>query len=345
LLDPRYAYISAYLKADEPNVFASKHLSRMLGISNIRDIQSIIRETDIGNYLEGISFNNFDDLDQSLWRYFVHCIKEIETFKFIPDDIKKLSSVYIEKYDVANIKAALQAVGSTGNRNPIIPVGIIHDNGLLDELSDAENVADIIELLTRSRLAHYIPIIEESESDGSTKSRLLLGARLDGEYYRVMLGMANSIREGDTLAQSIGIVIDLTNLQIVARAIIEGIGTEVADYTIPGGYIITDKTIRELLAVKIVDLPRRLEDSKYYQLAKELASSYEKSKRVTTVDEVLETYKFKSLRETLSPTILSPLVMAWYLILKETEIRNLRIIFRAIYDNISIEEIKKYLVF
>ena len=345
MLDPRYAYISAYLKADEPNVFASKHLSRMLGISNIRDIQSIIRETDIGNYLEGVSFNNFDDLDQSLWRYFVHCVKEIESFRFLPGDMKKLSSVYIEKYDVANIKASLQAFKSTGNRNPIIPVGIIHNNGLLDELSCAENVADIAELLTRSRLAHYIPIIEEFEPDGSTKSKLLLGARLDGEYYRVMLSMANKIREGDTLAQSIGIIIDLTNLQIVARAIIEGIGTEVVDHTIPGGYIITNKTIHELLAAKIADMSRRLEGGKYYRIAKELANSYEKTKRVTTVDEVLETYKFKSLRETLSPTVLSPLVMAWYLVLKETEIRNLRIIFRAIYDNVSIEEIKRYLVF
>jgi vacuolar-type H+-ATPase subunit C/Vma6 len=251
----------------------------------------------------------------------------------------------MEKYDVANIKASLQAFKSTGNRNPIIPVGIIHDNGLLDELSCAENVTDITELLTKSRLAHYIPIIEEFEPDGSTKSRLLLGARLDGEYYRVMLSMAHKIREGDTLAQAIGIIIDLTNLQIVARAIIEGIGTEVADHTIPGGYIITDKTIRELLVVKIADMPRRLEDSKYYRIAKELVSIYEKTKRLTTVDEVLETYKFKSLKETLSPTVLSPLVLAWYLILKEIEIRNLRIIFRAIYDNVSIEEIKRYLVF
>ncbi len=345
MLDPRYAYVSAYLKAGETNVFASRHLSRMLGISNIRDIQSIIRETDIGKYLEGVSLNNFDDLDQSLWHYFVHCVKEIESFDFLPADIKTLSSVYIEKYDVANIKAALQAIGSTNKRNQIIPVGIIHDNELLDELSCAENVADISELLSRSQLSHYIPIIEDFEPDGSTKSRLLLGARLDGEYFRVMLNMASKIREGDTLAQSIGIIIDLTNLQIVARAIIEGIGTEVADYTIHGGYIITDKTIRDLLAVKIADMPHHLEDSKYNNIAKELSSSYEKTKRITTVDDILETYKFKSLREALSPTILSPLVMAWYLVLKETEIRNLRIIFRAIYDNVSIEEIKRYLVF
>jgi len=345
LLDPRYAYVSAYLKTAETNVFALEHLSRMLGISNIHDMQSIIRETEIGNYLESVSLNNFDDLDQSLWRYFVHCVKEIESFDFLPGDIKILSTVYVEKYDVANIKAALHAFGSTNKRNQIIPVGIIHDNGLLDELSSAENVAGILELLTRGRLAHYIPIIEDFEPDGSTKSRLLLGARLDGEYFRVMMDVASKIREGETLAQSIGMIIDLTNLQIVARAIIEGIGAEVADYTIPGGYIITDKTIRDLLEVKMADIPSRLVDGKYYDIAKELANGFEKTKRITIIDDILETYKFKLLRRSLSPTILSPLVMAWYLVLKETEIRNLRIVFRAIYDNVSVEEIKKYLVF
>ena len=345
MLDPRYAFISAYLKAGETNIVTSKHLNRMLGISNIHDIKSIIRETEIGNYLEGISLNNFNDLDQSLWRYFTHCVKEIESFDFLPRDIKRLSNAYIEKYDVANIKAAFQAISSTGNRNPIIPVGIIHDNGLLDELSCAENVADIIELLTRSRLAHYIPIIEEFEPDGSTKSRLLLGARLDGEYFRVMMDMASEIREGETLAQAIGIIVDLTNLQIVARAIIDGMGTEVVDYIIPGGYIIKDKTIRDLLEVKIDDMPLRLEDSKYFDVVKELSDGFEKNKQITIVNDILETHKYKLLKESLSPTILSPLVMAWYLILKETEIRNLRIIFRAIYDNVSIEEIKRYLVF
>ena len=79
MLDPRYAFISAYLKAGETNIVTSKHLNRMLGISNIHDIKSIIRETEIGNYLEGISLNNFNDLDQSLWRYFTHCVKEIES--------------------------------------------------------------------------------------------------------------------------------------------------------------------------------------------------------------------------------------------------------------------------
>jgi vacuolar-type H+-ATPase subunit C/Vma6 len=36
--------------------------------------------------------------------------------------------------------------------------------------------------------------------------------------------------------------------------------------------------------------------------------------------------------------------MAWYLILKEVEIRNLRLILKAIVDGIPVQEIKDFLV-
>ena len=42
---------------------------------------------------------------------------------------------------------------------------------------------------------------------------------------------------------------------------------------------------------------------------------------------------------------MSPLVIAWYLIIKEGEIRNLRLILKAAFDGISADEIKEYLVF
>jgi vacuolar-type H+-ATPase subunit C/Vma6 len=41
---------------------------------------------------------------------------------------------------------------------------------------------------------------------------------------------------------------------------------------------------------------------------------------------------------------MSPVMIVWYLILKETEIRNLRLVIRALFDNVPLEEIKGYLV-
>jgi vacuolar-type H+-ATPase subunit C/Vma6 len=139
-------------------------------------------------------------------------------------------------------------------------------------------------------------------------------------------------------------VIDLTNLQIASRAIIEGIGPDAAEFIIAGGYRITDKAIKELLPLKMTDMPARLEDTQYQDIANAVSTNYDKTKSITAVDEIIDKHKFRMLKEMLSPRVLSPLVMAWYLILKEVEIRNLRLVLKTIVDGVPVQEIKNYLV-
>ena len=156
--------------------------------------------------------------------------------------------------------------------------------------------------------------------------------------------MARGIKDGSVLAQAFGLVIDLTNLQIALRAIIKGIGTDAAGFVIAGGYRITDKAIQELLSLKMADVPARLQDAQYQDIADEVSTNYDKTKSITAVDEIIDKHKFTMLKEMLSPRVLSPLVMVWYLILKEVEIRNLRLVLKAILDGVTVQEIKNYLV-
>ena len=344
MLNPRYAFISASLKGEESKTVTSEHIDKMMAASNLQDALAIIRETDVGSYLEGLPVKTFDDLDQCLWSYLAQRIQYVESFKFLPKDIRKLSRAYVVKYDVANIKAALQGI-AIGKKASMIPVGTIHNNGLLDELSKAENVDDLIQLLTKCKLGDYVPALEQYKIDKGAKSKLLVEAKLDGEYYKNMLNMARRIRNGSVLSQAFGLIIDLTNLQIAMRAIIEGIGTDATEFIIAGGYRITDKAIKELLTLKITDMPTKLEDAQYQDIANEVSTNYDKTKSITAVDEIIGKHKFRMLKEMLSPRVLSPLVMAWYLILKEIEIRNLRLVLKAIVDGVSVQEIKNYLVF
>ena len=156
--------------------------------------------------------------------------------------------------------------------------------------------------------------------------------------------MARGIKDGFVLAKALGLVIDLTNLQIILRAVIEGIGLGAADLTIAGGYRITDKILRELLTLKLADITARLEDTQYQDIANEVSANYDKTRTVTAVDEIIDKHKFRMLKEMLSPRVLSPLVMAWYLVLKEVEIRNLRLVLKAIADGVPVQEIRNYLV-
>ncbi|MDH4291493.1 MAG: V-type ATPase subunit, partial [Dehalococcoidia bacterium] len=186
--------------------------------SNLQDALAIIRETDIGSYLEESPVKTFDDLDECLWRYLAQRIRYVESLNFLPKDIPEVSGAYIVKYDVSNIKAALQGI-SGGERTSMIPVGIIHNNALLDELSNAEDVDAIIQLLIKCKLGDYVPALEQYKTDKGAKSKLLVEAKLDSQYYRSMLNMARRIRDGSVLTKAFGLVIDLTNLQIASRAI------------------------------------------------------------------------------------------------------------------------------
>ncbi len=341
--NPRYAFISACLKGEEPKTVTSEHIERMATASNLQDALAIIRETDIGSYLEESPVRTFDDLDELLWHYLARRIDYVESFKFLPKDVLKVSRTYVVKYDVSNIKAALRGI-STGKEARMIPVGIIHNNGLLDELSKAENVDDIAQLLVKCKLGDYVPALEQYKMDKGSKSKFVAEAKLDGEYYKNMLNMTRRIKDGSVLAKAFGLVVDLTNLQIACRAIIDGIGIDAAELTVAGGYRITDKTIKELLTLKITDISARLEDTQYQDIASEVAATYDRTKSVTAADEIIDKHKFRMLKEMLSPRVLSPLVMAWYLVLKEVEIRNLRLVLKAVGDGVPIQEIRELLV-
>jgi V/A-type H+-transporting ATPase subunit C len=343
LPDPRYAFISAYLKGEESKVVTSEHIDRMATASNMQDALAIIRETDVGSYLEELPIKTFDDLDECLWKYFARCITEVESFKFLPKDIPKLSRAYIAKYDVSNIKAALQGI-STEKKTRMIPLGIIHNDGLIDELFGAERVDDIIGLLIKCKLGDYASVLKEYKTNGGAKSKLLVEAKLDAEYYNNLLNMTKGIKDGSVLSKAFGLAIDLTNLQIASRAIIEGIGPDAAECTIAGGYLITERAIKDLLSLNMTDILYRLEDTPYSDVASQVSSSYDKTRSITAVEEIIDKYRFRLLKEILSPRVLSPLVMAWYLILKEVEVRDLRLILKAIVDGVPVGEIKDYSV-
>ena len=343
MLDTRYPFLSAYLKGEEARLVTSDHINRMSKVSSLQDILEIVRETDIGSYLEGVLVETFDDLDEHLWVYFGECLERLEWFKPVPADILKILKAYTVKYDVLNIKAALQGV-STGKQARKIPIGVIHNYGLLDELSGAESADGIIELLTKCKLGNYASVLAEGKMDGGVESRLLAEARLDGEYYKNLLDMTKGITDGAILSKVFSTIIDMTNLPIILRAIIGGIGPEAAEYTISGGYMISDAVVKDLISLKLTDIPGRLENTQYSKVAEEVVDSYDRTKSIAVVDEIIEKHKFRLSQEILSPRVLSPLMIAWYLILKEVEIRNLRLILKAMFDNIPVEEIRNCLV-
>jgi vacuolar-type H+-ATPase subunit C/Vma6 len=343
LPDAKYAFISAYLKGAEAKTVTSDQISRLPKTASPQDVLEIIRGADIGRFLEEVPVKTFDDWDKYLWQYFGQRLEELEWLKLMPADMRKILNTYRVKYDVINIKAVLLGI-STGKKAGVIPAGAIYSRGLLDELSGAAKVSDVIQVLIECNLGAYASILGEYVAE-EAKSRFLTEAKLDREYYQSLLNVPKGIRDGPLLAKAFSIIMDMTNLQLVTRAIIEGIGPEAGELVISGGYIIPEAVARDLLSHKLTDIPGKLGGTQYRDIAEEVVASYSRTKSITAVEEVIDKHKFRLLREILSPRVMTPLMMVWYLIVKEVEIKNLRLVLKAAFDNIPVEEIKGYLVF
>jgi len=343
LPDAKYAFISAYLKGAEAKIVTSDHIDKLPKTASLQEVLEIIRDSDIGRFLEEVPIKTFDDSDKYLWQYFGQRLEELEWLKLMPVDMRKILSAYRVKYDVMNIKAALLGI-SSGKKADMVPVGAIYSRGLLDELSEAANVSDVAAVLRECDLGAYAAIVADYVAE-EAKSKFFTEARLDCEYYHDLLNMPKGMKDGPLLTKSFSIVMDMVNLQLISRAVIEGMGTEAEGLIISGGYLIPEAVARDLLAHKLTDMPGILGGTQYRDIAEEVAASYSKTKSIIAVEEVVERHKLRMLRELLSPRVMTPLMIVWYLIVKEVEIKNLRLVFKAAFDNIPVEEIKEYLVF
>ncbi|HAZ31211.1 MAG TPA: hypothetical protein DCY61_00650 [Dehalococcoidia bacterium] len=159
-----------------------------------------------------------------------------------------------------------------------------------------------------------------------------------------MLAAAKDLKEGHLLTKILGFIVDFLNLQMVLRSVARGVSHEVMEYTLSGGYLLSDETISELLSLKLPDIPGRLEDTFYYQVGQDVLVNYEKTHSLTAIEEVIDKHKFQLLRDILMPRVMSSLLIVWYLILKEMELRNLRLVGKSLLDNIPLDGAKSLLV-
>jgi V/A-type H+-transporting ATPase subunit C len=345
LINTRYAFTSAYLKGEEARTVSAEHIDGMFQRSmSLQDILDTIRDTDIGEYLleftSGVT-RTFHDTDEFLWIYFGECLTRLRRFK-IPADMVRILDLYIKKYDIANIKTALRKVleekGAT-----MSPLGTIYSEGYLEALSNAKSIEEISEVLESCNCDDYSSIIKDIR-EKEARSTFEGEFRLESLYYETMRSSLGAISDGGVLGKSLGIMIDLANLQAVFRSALGRDNPGMGDFILEGGHMLSENTIKELLPLKMPEIIGRLEGTEYHPLAQEISRGYEKEQTISVVDKIMENHRFRLLRDLLSPRALSPCNLLWYLIIKESEIRNVRIILKSLEDGIQLSDVRDYLV-
>jgi vacuolar-type H+-ATPase subunit C/Vma6 len=343
-MDYSYPFIASYLKGEEMKLLTREHLNRMLATETVPEALRIIKDTDIGAFLEASPIKTFDDIDESLWRYLGDCTGRVASFQFLPEHVKSMFEAYINKYDVFNIKAALMGIFFQQCVS-LIPVGIIQKRGLSERLISAKNIIDIAELLTDCNLMEYAQVLSEYKISPGQAGYRLLEMKLDNAYYKNLVNISRDSKDISVLPRAFGTIVDIANLKIICRAIIDGTRLQVLDYLLTDCYLISEKTMREMLSQDMENLPRLLANTPYESMASNLIEHYKKVQNLIAVEEVLEGQKIHFLHQLLSPLTFVPALVICYLITKEIEIRNLRLALKAIIERVQPEKIAGYMVF
>ena len=293
LINTRYSFMAAYLKGEESRSVTSEQVGEVLQRSaTMQDALEIIGDTDIGAYLLDQPISTFDDADEYPWLYLGECLGRLAGFN-TPQEMSRIASLYVEKYDILNVRIALWMLLKQVP-SALIPLGAIHCAGLLPELAAVREKEEIISILTRCNLGDYVPVVEEI-SEREAQSVTEAETALQNLYYQRVLDTFAGTADGHLLEKTIRIDVDMENLRTVFRVSLAG-GQAAGMPILKGGRMLSEGIVQELLTLKIGEITGRLENTGYQLLAQEISKEFEKDGVITVIDRILERYRFRIVR-------------------------------------------------
>jgi len=343
MLDPRSTFMTALLKSQEVRLVGRDHLERLASGAARADARGLFRDTDIGGWLEGVSWRNAEERDRTLWHYLAHTLGVVELRRFFPRDALRFSRAYLLKYDVANIKAVLQGL-TQGDKPRLLPIGVLHAKGRLEDLAAIQGRDDLEDVLTRGGLRNFALALHVSSPAGARRARPELDVALEGAYHRELRHALRGLGGAHILEAACGRMLDFANLALLCRLLVAGAGSTDTRSFIPGGHLLDAHDLRDALSHGLHDLPRRLEPELYRRAAEDVVAAHERTESVAVIETVIEKHRLAALRGLLASTLAPAAVMAWFIVLKEIELRNVRLLLTAIEDGLALDEVRRHLL-
>jgi V/A-type H+-transporting ATPase subunit C len=338
-ISPSYAFATALFKAEEAKGITKVMMKDALQKSTIDDAITAMKGSAIGLHLEKNSVKTFDEANKVLQTYMDDCLDRMLKFRS-PPAMRRIASMYMEKFDVFNIKIALRRL-ITEDEAPFIQAGTIHKEGLLGELSAAHSVEDIQSLLIRCELKAYAGIVEllvEIDSRMEAKAE----RDLEETYYSQLKKQLSRMDDSAVLTKALGIMIDIANLRMVVRSVLTETSARV-EYYIPEGELFSPERLASLAALKTPEMVSQLEYTRHANMIRDIVKDFEAQKDIRAIERISDIYQIRSLRELLSPKVFSPAMVLALLTVKEWEIRSVRLVLKSVSDSLPIAEVANYL--
>lgn len=325
-----YAYAVARVKAKKARLMGSDTYQKML-LMSLPEISRYIGEC---GYMKEVTeltskFNGVDLIEHATYMNMASVLRSI--LNSTNGELHNILATYLEKWDIWNVKVILRGksfgVDADSIREDLIPAGNL-DSIFLNKLISLETGEEV--LANCKNIGKSIPaeVIETYKKDNNLA---VIEDFLDKYRYEQLLASINPSSKPVRLYQDfVKREIDITNIETILKLKMEGVyGNNVLKYIIPGG-----KDTNKNLAVKLANaetLSAMIDDLtqlSFYEDIKEALDVNTKTLKDVIIG--MKKYKMKKVQSFSYLHPLSVIPIVDYMIRKENEVNNIRIIARGI---------------
>ena len=340
-----YAYTIARVKAKKSQLMGDDAYQKMLMMS-LPEISRFISETGYSKEISEFT-GKFDGINLIEHATYLNMAR---TFRGILDsttgELHEILAADLERWDIWNLKIILRGksfgIDLDNMREDLIPAGVLTSEDL-EKLISFDADEDVITNYGKMTGVNVpADVIAEYKAQGNLAP---IEDYLDKHHFeRLLSSMDPKSRPMRLYQDFIRTVIDVINLETILKLKLEGVyGEEVMKYVISGGKNIDKKLATQLANAETVAAAESdLAQLEFYEYIKDALSAETNSLRDIVAG--MKKYQMKQTKTFSHLYPLSIIPVIDYMIHKENEVNNIRIVARGIESGLDKETIKTLLV-
>ncbi len=340
-----YAYTVARVKAKKSQLMGDDSYQKML-LMSLPEISRFISETGYQKEITELTgkFDGINLIEHATYKNMARLFRGI--LESTTGELYDMLAADLERWDIWNLKIILRGksygVAADEIREDLVPAGSLNSESL-EKLISLETEDDVIAQYGRMT-GVSIPqdVIGEYKAKGNLAA---IEDFLDKHHYERLLASIDPKSRPTRLYQDfIRKEIDTINLETILKLKMEGVhGEPVMKYLISGGKDIDKKLATQLANAETVSAAENdLAQLDFYDDIKEALDANTNSLRDIVAG--MRKYKIKQARTFSHLYPLSVIPVIDYMIHKENEVNNIRVIARGIESGLDTETIKGLLV-
>lgn len=341
-----YAYVNTRVRGMAGKLLKKDILGKLIASPNLDSMISTLKETDYGQYLEGVRTAVISSRRASyeIRRKISAAYGVI--LKNTPEFAQRVLNQFLKLYEVDNLKAVLRGIEIQESWEKIRYMLFPLDNQLglpFEEMIRTKSIDRALVLIQNT--AYYQVLTLALDRYHNEKTLFPLEVALDLNYWQVLWNYVNELPrpEKEITKKLIGLIVDKNNLTWAARyRIYHHLSeSEIINYTLPFGCRINDKVIRAIASGRETS---QLVAEVYPALAPVISQEGKVLKKLPLIELELKRLLWRTCHTTFMNNSFNIGLLLAYLILLEFEIQDITLLLEAKSLGISASVYSSYLI-